>query len=631
MRRVPKALAALLTSLAVLALLLAWSIVHLRPNAPGDHVSLSEMSAILAAKGATNITFRDHDNRIVAETADGRTVWTAYPSESGTAGQLVTDASASGAVVTVDQQAGKDTLALLSQFILPLLLLGNLFGIFILLARGGASQVKDLFAFSKLSRKGAGAGQGSPTRFSDLAASAEAIVELAEVKDYLANPSRFADLGAMPPKGVLLFGPPGCGKTLLARALAGEAGVPFFSISGSEFVESLVGVGAARVRDLFVQAKAVAPAIIFIDELDAAGRRRGAGLGGGHDEREQTLNELLVQMDGFAPSLGIVVIGATNRADILDPALLRPGRFDRHIFIEAPDVSGRLEILKLHAKARRLAGDADLLSVAQSTPGITGADLASVLNEAALLAVRRNARMITAPDLDEAVQRVLVGPRRRAHVLSDEELERLAYHEAGHVVVATHVPFPCDVHRVSIVSRGRDAAHTDALPRADRVLLTSSELRAELTMVMGGAAAELLATGELSTASEADIERATDLARAFCGRYGMSSEVGPVRVVQNDAELFLGRDLLADQRLSSQTLEAVDAAVRSLVTEAQEAATVLLKRHRAVLDSVADALVEEESLDATTLAALLDVRPPTRVPSRRTAASSSSKASSTSS
>jgi cell division protease FtsH len=370
----------------------------------------------------------------------------------------------------------------------------------------------------------------------------------------------------------------------------------------------------------------VAPAIIFIDELDAAGRRRGAGVGGGHDEREQTLNELLVQMDGFAPSLGIVVIGATNRADILDPALLRPGRFDRHIFIEAPDVAGRLEILQLHAKQRRLSTDADLLAVAKATPGFTGADLASVLNEAALLAVRRNARMITAPDLDEAVQRVLVGPRRRAHILTDDELTRLAYHEAGHVVVATNVPFPCDVHRVSIVNRGRDAAHTDALPRSDRVLLTSSELKAEMTMVMAGAAAELAAMGELSTAAEADIERATELARSFAGRYGMSSEVGPVRVVQNEAELFLGRDLLADQHLSSRTLETIDESVRSLVTEAQAAAAAILKRHRAELDAVADALVERESLDAAELAELLVYRPPTRVPGgRRASASSSSR------
>jgi cell division protease FtsH len=630
MSRVPKALAALLASLLLLSILLASSIIRLRPSSPGDRVSLSEMTAILQAKAAKTVTFRDHDDRMVTETADGRTVWTAYPSDSGTAGQLVIEASGSGAVVSVDQQAGKSTLALLAQFILPLLLLGNLFGIFILLARGGASQVKDLFAFSKLGRGGARTGAGNPTRFSDLAAATEAIVELAEVKDYLAAPARFAEMGAMPPKGVLLFGPPGCGKTLLARALAGEAGVPFFSISGSEFVESLVGVGAARVRDLFVQAKAVAPAIIFIDELDAAGRRRGAGLGGGHDEREQTLNELLVQMDGFAPSLGIVVIGATNRADILDPALLRPGRFDRHIFIEAPDVGGRFEILQLHAKKRRLASDVDLMSVARATPGFTGADLASVLNEAALLAVRRNAKTLSSPDLDEAVQRVLVGPRRRAHILTTDELDRLAYHEAGHVVVATNVPFPCDVHRVSIVSRGRDAAHTDALPRADRVLLTSTELRGELTMVMAGAAAELLVTGELSTAAEADIERATELARAFCGRYGMSEEVGPVRVVQNDAELFLGRDLLADQKLSSQTLETIDAAVRGLVTEAQEAATSLLKRHRDVLDAIADALVEEESLDAVTLQRILDAHqppPPTRVPSRRTAATTKASAS----
>lgn len=621
MKQVPKALAALFASLVVLALALTWSIVRLRPSSPGDAVSLSEMAAILEAKGATEVTFRDHDDRIVAKTADNRTVWTAYPSDAGSAGPLVTQASAAGAVVIVDQQAGKATLALLAQFIIPLLLLGNLFGLFILLARGGASQVKELFAFSKLGKQGATA-DANPTRFTDVAASGEAIVELAEVKDYLADPSRFADMGALPPKGVLLFGPPGCGKTLLARALAGEAGVPFFPLSGSEFVESLVGVGAARVRDLFVQAKAVAPAIIFIDELDAAGRRRGAGVGGGHDEREQTLNELLVQMDGFSPSSGVVVIGATNRPDILDPALLRPGRFDRHIFIEAPDVSGRLEILKLHAKKRRLAGDAELASVARATPGFNGADLASVLNEAALLAVRRNARMISSSDLDEAVQRVLVGPRRRSHILTPPELERLAYHEAGHVVVATNVPFPCDVHRVSIVSRGRDAAHTDALPRSDRVLLTSTELKAELTMVMAGAAAELLVMGELSTAAEADIERATDLARSYAGRYGMSDDVGPIRVVQNDAELFLGRDLLSEHHLSSRTLEAIDASVRGLVTDAQAAALALLKRHRSTLDAVADALVEHESLDEATLAALLEAPRAPKVPSRRGAARS---------
>ena len=619
--RLPKALTALFASLTVLALLLAWSIARVRPDAPGERTSLSEMNAILTAKAATEVTFRDHDNRIVIATADGRTLWSAYPSDAGAAGQLVAQASASGAVVTVDQQAGKATLTLLAQFILPLLLLGNLFGIFILLARGGASQVRELFAFSRLAKRGANA-DANPTRFSDVAASTEAVLELAEVKDYLANPARFADMAALPPKGVLLFGPPGCGKTLLARALAGEAGVPFFAISGSEFVESLVGVGAARVRDLFVQAKAVAPAIVFIDELDAAGRRRGAGVGGGHDEREQTLNELLVQMDGFSPSLGVVVIGATNRADILDPALLRPGRFDRHIFIEAPDVSGRLEVLRLHAKQRRFAADADLEAVARATPGFSGADLASVVNEAALLAVRRNARMITAADLDEAVQRVLVGPRRRGHILTGDELTRLAYHEAGHVVVASHVPFPCDVHRVSIVSRGRDSAHTDALPRSDRVVLTDTELRAELCMVMAGAAAELAVTGELSTAAEADIERATDLARSYAGRYGMASDVGRMRVVQKDAELFLGRDLLAEHRLSSHTLEVIDESVRSLITEAEAAAADLLRRHRRSLDAIASALLDRESLTAAEVESLLASTSPPAVPKRgRTRAS----------
>ena len=613
--RLPKALTALFLSLTVLALLLAWSIASVRPDGPGERTSLSEMNAILSAKAATEVTFRDHDNRIVIATADGRTLWSAYPSDAGAAGQLVGQASASGAVVTVDQQAGKATLTLLAQFILPLLLLGNLFGIFILLARGGASQVRELFAFSRLAKRGANA-DANPTRFADVAASNEAVLELAEVKEYLANPARFADMAALPPKGVLLFGPPGCGKTLMARALAGEAGVPFFAISGSEFVESLVGVGAARVRDLFVQAKAVAPAIVFIDELDAAGRRRGAGVGGGHDEREQTLNELLVQMDGFSPSLGVVVIGATNRADILDPALLRPGRFDRHIFIEAPDVSGRLEVLRLHAKERRFAADADLEAVARATPGFSGADLASVVNEAALLAVRRNARMITAGDLDEAVQRVLVGPRRRGHILTGDELTRLAYHEAGHVVVASNVPFPCDVHRVSIVSRGRDSAHTDALPRSDRVVLTDTELRAELCMVMAGAAAELAVTGELSTAAEADIERATELARSYAGRYGMAAEVGRMRVVQKDAELFLGRDLLAEHHLSSRTLEVIDESVRTLIAEAEAAAADLLRRHRRSLDAIASALVDRESLTAAEVESLLASTAAPAVPKR---------------
>ena len=606
--RLPRALAALLLSLGVLIALLVGGLSALGPHTPGSEVSLDRATTLLGAGGVSQATFEDQDARVVLDTQDG-TVWAAYPSSASGAQTLQKAAADHGIRTVVDQQWGKRTLALLTQFILPLVLLANLFGIVMVLARGGASQVRDLFAFSRIGVRAA-EGDASGAHFEGVAALDEAITELAEVRDYLADPTRFAAVGALPPKGVLLHGPPGCGKTLLARSLAGEARVPFYALSGSEFVESLVGVGAARVRDLFRRALATAPSIVFVDELDAAGRKRGAGMGGGHDEREQTLNELLVQMDGFAPSAGVVVIAATNRLDILDPALLRPGRFDRHVAVEPPDVRGRAEILRLHARSRPIGQDVDLEGVARATPGFTGADLANVVNEAALMAVRRRATRITDEDLTEAVQRVVSGPRRRGRLLTEEELRRLAVHEAGHVVLAAEGDFPATVDRVSIVARGRTAAHAGLLPRSDRTILRRGELLAEMAIAMAGTAAEELLLGEPSTASEEDLRQATDMARRFAGRFGMTPGVGRVRILEDEAEIFLGRDFSARRQVSPATLEAVDGAVRALIDEAHDRAFAVLQRRRETLETLAGALADHETLAGAELSDLLQPASP---------------------
>ena len=602
MRRPGRALLTLGSAAMLLLIGLVFALSRMQPSAPGHQVRLDEAQRLLNQHKVVAVTLLDHDSRIMLTTVSGQ-VWAAYPADTAVSASFLDQAVKARVPVSVDQQSRKQLYAVLAQFVLPLLLLASLFGLFILLARGGASQVREMFAFSRLRTRTADA----PTnriRFSDVAAADTAIAELAEVRDYLREPARFAAMGALPPKGVLLFGPPGCGKTLLARALAGEAGVPFFFLSGSEFVESLVGVGAARVRDLFRQAAAQAPAIVFIDELDAAGRRRGAGVGGGNDEREQTLNEMLVQMDGFAASSGIVVIGATNRPDILDPALLRPGRFDRHVVLETPDREGREEILTLHATGRSLDASVDLGAIAKATPGYSGADLASVMNEGALLALRRRAAHVTQEDLFEAVQRVLHGARSRGMALTDHELRRLAYHEAGHAVVAHAVDFPTEISRVSIVSRGRDLGKTQAL-QTDRALLTVSECKAELAIAMAGCAAESLVLGEASTAGESDLEHATDLARRFVGRYGFSDQVGRIRVLAKDAEVFLGRDLMSTHNAANATLDAVDDASRTLIKEAEATATAILSKRRRVLDRVAAALLEHETLDQTDLLTLL--------------------------
>ncbi|MDZ7578687.1 MAG: ATP-dependent zinc metalloprotease FtsH [Candidatus Nanopelagicales bacterium] len=434
------------------------------------------------------------------------------------------------------------------------------------------------------------------TTFADVAGADEAVEELQEIRAFLSDPTKFQAVGAKIPKGVLLYGPPGTGKTLLARAVAGEAGVPFFSIAGSDFVEMFVGVGASRVRDLFEQAKASAPAIVFVDEIDAVGRHRGAGLGGGHDEREQTLNQMLVEMDGFDVSGGVIMIAATNRPDILDPALLRPGRFDRQIAVERPDIKGREAILKVHATGKPLADDVDLLSVARRTPGFTGADLANVLNESALLTARLSEKLITNENLDEAIDRVIAGPQKRTRVMSDHEKKVTAYHEGGHALAAASLPGNDPVHKITILPRGRALGYTMVLPDQEKYSRTRSEMLNELAYTMGGRAAEELVFHDPTTGASNDIEKATTLARAMVTQYGMTERLGAIRYGQEQSEVFLGRDMGHMRDYSEEVAAAIDEEVRTLVEAAHQEAFDVLVANRDVLDHLVVALLEKETL-----------------------------------
>ncbi|TLM71658.1 MAG: ATP-dependent zinc metalloprotease FtsH [Actinobacteria bacterium] len=444
--------------------------------------------------------------------------------------------------------------------------------------------------------------------FKDVAGCDEAVEELEEIKEYLANPGKFQALGAKIPKGVLLVGPPGTGKTLLARAVAGEAAVPFFSISGSDFVEMFVGVGASRVRDLFEQAKAAAPCIIFVDEIDAVGRQRGAGLGGGHDEREQTLNQLLVEMDGFDLKDNVILIAATNRPDILDPALLRPGRFDRQIVVDRPDLKGRHGILKVHAKGKPLAEDVDLEILARRTPGFTGADLANLINEAALLAARHGKKAIDMEELEEAIERVISGPERKARVISEEERRVIAYHESGHALVGHVMPNADPIHKISIVSRGRALGYTLALPTEDKFLTRKGEMLDDIAMLLGGRVAEDIAIGDVTTGSSSDLERATKTAKQMVMRYGMSEKLGPQTFGEGQHEVFLGRDFSANADYSQEIAFEIDKEVRRIIDEAYEKAREVLTERREQLDLMARVLIERETVDKEELAALLDGR-----------------------
>ena len=441
--------------------------------------------------------------------------------------------------------------------------------------------------------------------FADVAGADEAKQELEEVVEFLKTPDKFNELGARIPKGVLLFGPPGTGKTLLAKAVAGEAGVQFFTISGSDFVEMFVGVGASRVRDLFEQAKKSAPCIVFIDEIDAVGRQRGAGLGGGHDEREQTLNQLLVEMDGFASNEGIIIIAATNRPDVLDPALLRPGRFDRQIVVDKPDVRGREAILKVHTKGKPVAGDADLDVLARRTPGFTGADLSNLVNEAALLAARRNKKEIHMAEMEEAIERVLAGPERKSHVMTDEEKKLTAYHEGGHTLVGMLLEHADPVHKVTIIPRGRAGGYMLSLPKEDRSYRTRSELIDRIKVALGGRVAEEVVLGEISTGASSDIQQATQIIRSMIMQYGMSDAIGPIAYGEENHQVFLGRDFNRDRNYSEDIAGQIDREVRRHIEEAYEACRRIIVENRDKLDLIASALLERETLTAVELEELM--------------------------
>ncbi|MBP3035760.1 ATP-dependent zinc metalloprotease FtsH [Arthrobacter sp. zg-ZUI100] len=521
-------------------------------------------------------------------------------------GEDIVDAvNNSGAEGFTDQPVQTNWFTSFLGLFLPFIIIGVIFWFLMSRMQGGGSQV---MKFGKSKAKLTNKDMPQVT-FADVAGADEAVEELHEIKDFLQDPAKFQAVGAKIPKGVLLYGPPGTGKTLLARAVAGEAGVPFYSISGSDFVEMFVGVGASRVRDLFEQAKANSPAIIFVDEIDAVGRHRGAGVGGGNDEREQTLNQLLVEMDGFDGNTNVILIAATNRPDVLDPALLRPGRFDRQIGVEAPDMQGRLQILKVHAKGKPMADGVDLETVARKTPGFTGADLANVLNEAALLTARSNAQLIDDRALDEAIDRVIAGPQKRSRVMKELERKITAYHEGGHALVAAALRNTDPVTKVTILPRGRALGYTMVLPQDDKYSVTRNELLDQLAYAMGGRVAEEIVFHDPSTGASNDIEKATSTARKMVTQYGMSERIGSVKLGSGGGEPFLGRDMSQERNYSDQVAYVVDEEVRRLLDNAHDEAYQILTENRDVLDRLALELLERETLNQAEIAEVFhDVR-----------------------
>ncbi|RCK69190.1 ATP-dependent zinc metalloprotease FtsH [Desertihabitans brevis] len=560
----------------------------------------SEVVALINGDEQLNsVTLRDGEQQILVEKATGednrvKAVWVGNQSQ-----QIIDRLNQRVADGTLREYVGENPqpsfFGTLLTTLIPFIIIGALFFFLINSVQGGGGRVMQ---FGKSKAKVANKDTPKST-FADVAGVEEAIEELQEIKEFLAEPAKFQAVGAKIPKGVLLYGPPGTGKTLLARAVAGEAGVPFFSISGSDFVEMFVGVGASRVRDLFEQAKENAPAIVFIDEIDAVGRHRGAGMGGGHDEREQTLNQLLVEMDGFDVRGGVILIAATNRPDVLDPALLRPGRFDRQVSVEAPDLNGRLQILRVHAQGKPVDPAVDLASVARRTPGFTGADLANVLNEAALLTARSNRQSITNADMDEAIDRVIAGPQKRTRLMNERERLITAYHEGGHALVAAAMPGTDPVQKLTILPRGRALGYTMVMPDADKYSNTRGELLDQLAYMLGGRAAEELVFHDPTTGASNDIEKATKVARAMVTQYGMSSRIGAIQLGSGSHEPFLGREMGGGGGIdySQEIAAVVDAEVAALINNAHQEAFDVLSTNREVLDELVRQLFEKETLN----------------------------------
>src|ERR1700734_227427 len=592
-----------LTAIAVV-LLLGWSFFYFSDDPRGfKPVDTSVAMTQIKAGNVKNAQIDDREQQVRL---------TLKSAATGTDGsdKIITKFPTGYAVPLFDALIAKDaqTSTIVNQgsilgslviYVLPLLLLVGLFMMFSRM-QGGARMG---FGFGKSRAKLLNKDMPKTT-FADVAGADEAVEELYEIKDFLQNPSRYQALGAKIPKGVLPYGPPGTGKTLLARAVAGEAGVPFFTSSGSDFVEMFVGVGTSRVRDLFEQAKQNSPCIIFVDEIDAVGRQRGAGLGGGHDEREQTLNQLLVEMDGFGERAGVILIAATNRPDILDPALLRPGRFDRQIPVSNPDLAGRRAVLRVHSQGKPIAPDADLDGLAKRTVGMTGADLANVINEAALLTARENGTVISGPALEEAVDRVIGGPRRKGRIISEHEKKITAYHEGGHTLAAWAMPDIDPVYKVTILARGRTGGHAVAVPEDDKGLRTRSEMIAQLVFAMGGRAAEELVFREPTTGAVSDIEQATKIARAMVTEYGMSSKLGAVKYGTEHGDPFLGRTMGNQADYSHEVARDIDDEVRKLIEAAHTEAWEILTEYRDVLDIVAGELLEKETLHRAELEAI---------------------------
>jgi cell division protease FtsH len=569
-----------------------------------EEIPLSQVAASVEAGEVKEITVTD--NQLTLAFNDGREARSVKEGSSTLAEQLqalgVSQEQITQVKITVDQSL--DWAGLLSNGMMILAVVAFfLVGYFFLRQFQGANN--QALSFGK-SRARLYSGDQPAVTFDDAAGVREAKEELSEVVEFLKEPEKFISLGARIPKGVLLMGAPGTGKTLLAKAVAGEAGVPFFSISGSEFVEMFVGVGASRVRDLFDQAKRHSPCIIFLDEIDAVGRHRGAGLGGSHDEREQTLNQILVEMDGFDTDTNVIIIAATNRPDILDPALLRPGRFDRRVVLDRPDIRGREAILKVHVRGKPLAGDVELKTVAKTTPGFVGADIANLVNEAAILAARRNRKSIGMAEFEEAVERVIAGPERKSRLLTDEERRITAYHEAGHALVAHFLPHCDPIHKVSIVARGMASGYTIALPEEDRTIVGRSKFEDQLAFALGGRAAEELALGEVTTGAANDLERVTEKARAMVTRYGMSDKLGPMTFGQKEELVFLGKEIGEQRDYSEAVAQQIDEEVRQIVSTAHEKAKRVLTEHGEQLEAVAQQLMELETLEADEFVAIAE-------------------------